>query len=504
MTMLSRVTGLLRETLFARAFGAGAYTDAFNVAFRIPNLLRRLFAEGAFSQAFVPILAEYKIQHGHEASRTLSDHVANCLVWATLIVSAIGIVGAPLFVLLIAGGLKQDAGAFDAAVWMTRLMFPYIACMSFVAMAGGILNTWRQFKIPAFTPVLLNLSLIAGSLFLAPYLEQPVYAQAIAVFVGGLLQVGIQIPALIKIGMLPRLSINPAAGLSDPGVRRVLRKMGPAVFAVSASQISLMINTSIASRLEQGSISWLTYADRLMEFPTALLGVALGTILLPSLSKANVDGDREEYSALLDWGLRLTLLLAIPAAIGLCVLALPLIATLFHYGAFTDRAAEMSARPLIAYAAGLVGIILVKTLAPAFYARQDIRTPVRIAMGVLVATQLMNLIFVPYIEVAGLALSIGLAACLNALFLFIGLRKRGIYVPSPGWGKFFVKLVVAVAAMGLTGWFAAQQFDWLALRATPLLRAGALAGVIAVCALVYFGLLVLLGFRVRDFRRTGK
>ncbi|AXA91817.1 murein biosynthesis integral membrane protein MurJ [Massilia sp. YMA4] len=504
MTMLSRVTGLLRETLFARAFGAGAYTDAFNVAFRIPNLLRRLFAEGAFSQAFVPILAEYKNQHGHDASKTLADHVANCLVWATLIVSAIGIVGAPLFVLLIAGGLQQNPGAFDAAVWMTRLMFPYIACMSFVAMAGGILNTWRQFKIPAFTPVLLNLSLIAGALFLAPYLEQPVYAQAIAVFVGGLLQVGIQIPSLVRIGMLPRLSINPVAGLSDPGVRRVLKKMGPAVFAVSAAQISLMINTSIASRLEQGSISWLTYADRLMEFPTALLGVALGTILLPSLSKANVDGDREEYSALLDWGLRLTLLLAIPAAIGLCVLALPLIATLFHYGAFSDRAAEMSARPLVAYAAGLVGIILVKTLAPAFYARQDIRTPVRIALAVLVATQLMNLVFVPYIQVAGLALSIGLAACLNALFLFIGLRKRGIYVPSPGWGKFFVKLVVAVAAMGVTGWFAAQQFDWLALRATPLLRAGALAGVIAVCGLVYFGLLVLLGFRVRDFRRTGK
>ncbi|GGY85259.1 putative lipid II flippase MurJ [Pseudoduganella plicata] len=502
--MLSRVTGLLRETLFARAFGAGAYTDAFNVAFRIPNLLRRLFAEGAFSQAFVPILAEYKNQHGHEASRTLSDHVANCLVWATLIVSAIGIVGAPVFVLLIAGGLKQQGDAFDAAVWMTRLMFPYIACMSFVAMAGGILNTWRQFKIPAFTPVLLNLSLIAGAVFLAPHLKQPVYAQAIAVFVGGLLQVGLQIPALVKIGMLPRLSINPLAGMSDPGVRRVLRKMGPAVFAVSASQISLMINTSIASRLEQGSISWLTYADRLMEFPTALLGVALGTILLPSLSKANLDDDRQEYSALLDWGLRLTLLLAIPAAVGLAVLALPLIATLFHYGAFSDRAAEMSARPLIAYATGLIGIILVKTLAPAFYARQDIRTPVRIALGVLVATQLMNLVFVPYIQVAGLALSIGLAACLNALFLFTGLRRRGIYVPLPGWGKFFLKLVVAVAAMGLTAWFSAQQFDWLALRSTPLLRAGALAGVIAVCGLVYFGLLLLLGFRVRDFRRTGK
>ncbi|TWI65111.1 putative peptidoglycan lipid II flippase [Pseudoduganella lurida] len=504
MTMLSRVTGLLRESLFARAFGAGAYTDAFNVAFRIPNLLRRLFAEGAFSQAFVPILAEYRNVQGAEASKTLADHVANCLVWATLLVSALGILGAPLFVLLIAGGLKQDPGAFDAAVWMTRLMFPYITCMAFVAMAGGILNTWREFKIPAFTPVLLNLSLIAGSLFLAPWLEQPVYAQAIAVFVGGLLQVAIQVPALIRIGMLPRLSLNPAAGLGDPGVRRVLKKMGPAVFAVSAAQISLMINTSIASRLQEGSISWLTYADRLMEFPTALLGVALGTILLPSLSKANVDGDPEEYSALLDWGLRLTFLLAIPAAVGLALLALPLIATLFHYGRFTDEAAIMSARPLIAYSVGLLGIILVKTLAPAFYAKQDIRTPVKIALMVLVATQLMNLLFVPYIQVAGLALSIGLAACVNATFLFISLRRRDVYRPRPGWGKFFAKLVVAVGLMAVAAWFGAQYFDWLGMRAHPFLRAGALFLIIGICGIVYFGALAALGFRPRDFKRTGK
>ncbi|HEX8603348.1 MAG TPA: murein biosynthesis integral membrane protein MurJ [Pseudoduganella sp.] len=504
MTMLSRVTGLLRESLFARAFGAGAYTDAFNVAFRIPNLLRRLFAEGAFSQAFVPILAEYKNREGFEASKTLSDHVANCLVWATLLVSAAGIIGAPLLLAVIAGGLKQDGAAFDAAVWMTRLMFPYIACMSFVAMAGGILNTWRQFKIPAFTPVLLNLSMISGSLFLAPWLEQPVYAQAIAVFVGGLLQVAIQVPALVKIGMLPRLSINPVAGLHDAGVRRVLKKMGPAVFAVAAAQISLMINTAIASHLREGSISWLTYADRLMEFPTALLGVALGTILLPSLSKANVDGDRQEYSALLDWGLRLTFLLALPAAVGLAALALPLVATLFHYGHFSDEAARMSARPLIAYAVGLLGIILVKTLAPAFYAKQDIRTPVRIAIGVLIVTQLMNLVFVPYLEVAGLALSIGVAACVNATLLFSGLRKRDIYRPLPGWGKFFARLLAAVAIMGAVAWFGGQQFDWLAMRATPFLRAGALFLLIGTCGAVYFGALFALGFRIRDFRRTGK
>ncbi|SFV14656.1 murein biosynthesis integral membrane protein MurJ [Pseudoduganella namucuonensis] len=501
MTMLSRVTGLLRESLFARAFGAGAYTDAFIVAFRIPNLLRRLFAEGAFSQAFVPILAEYKNQHGQEASKELADHVATTLVWATVLVSALGIVGAPLFVYVIATGLRATPEAFDASVWMTRLMFPYIAFMSFVALAGGILNTWRQFKIPAFTPVLLNLSFIAASLFLAPRLAQPIYAMAIAVFVGGLLQVGIQIPALIKIGMLPRLRLNPAAGLRDPGVLRVLRKMGPAVFAVSAAQISLMINTSIASRLAEGSISWLSYADRLMEFPTAMLGVALGTILLPSLAKANSDADHAEYSALLDWGLRLTFLLALPAAVGMAILAEPLITALFHYGKFTDAAAAGSARPLIAYSAGLIGIILVKTLAPAFYAKQDIRTPVRIAIGVLIATQIMNLLFVPYIQVAGLALSIGLGACINAAFLYMGLRKRGVYQPLPGWGAFYLKLLVAVAVMGAAAWFGAQQFDWLGMRAHPWLRVGLLLGLIGACVVVYFSVLMALGFRPRDFKR---
>src|SRR5471032_1468685 len=498
MTMLSRITGLLRETLIARAFGAGAYTDAFNVAFRIPNLFRRLLAEGAFSQAFVPILSEYKTKQGQQASKTLVDHVANTLVWATLAVTVLGIVGAPLFVYLIASGLKE----FDAAVWMTRLMFPYISFMAFVAMAGGILNTWREFKIPAFTPVLLNVAFIASSLFLQSHLEQPIYAMAIAVFVGGILQVAVQIPALVRIGMLPRLSLNPAIGLSDGGMRRVLKKMGPAVFAVSAAQISLMINTSIASRLAEGSISWLSYADRLMEFPSAMLGVALGTILLPSLSKANADGDKTEYSALLDWGLRLTFLLALPAAVGMATLATPLIATLFHYGKFTAESVTMSTEPLIAYSLGLIGIILVKTLAPAFYARQDIRTPVKIAIGVLIATQLMNMLFVPHLAVAGLALSIGLGACLNACFLYWGLRKRGIYQPKAGWGKFFLRLLPALAIMGGVAALGASRIDWIAMQHHPLLRIGALALLVAVCGAAYFGTLLLVGFRFRDFKRN--
>jgi putative peptidoglycan lipid II flippase len=327
---------------------------------------------------------------------------------------------------------------------------------------------------------------------------------AIAVMVGGILQVLIQVPSLVKIGMLPRLSWNPRHGLADPGVRRVLRNMGPAVFAVSVAQISLMINTTYASWMEEGSVSWLTFADRLMEFPNALLGVALGTILLPSLSKASQEQDHAEYSSLLDWGLRLTFLLAMPAAVGIAVLALPLIATLFHHGEFSNKAAIMSAQPLLAYALGLIGIILVKSLTPAFYARQDVRTPVRIGLFVLVATQLMNLVFVQQFKVAGLALSISVAALLNAALLYRGLRQKGIYAPQPGWSRFFVRLAVAVTLMGVVGWFAAQQFDWLGMRGHGILRAGALFLVIGGCVLVYFGTLFALGFRLRDFKRRAK
>jgi len=504
MTMLSRVTGLIREILFARAFGASAYTDAFNVAFRIPNLLRRLFAEGAFSQAFVPILAEYKTRQGAAATKALADHVATTLIWTMLLVCLLGIVGAPLVVYLIATGFTDNPDAFGASVLMTRVMFPYIGCMSFVALAGGILNTWREFRIPALTPVLLNLAFIAGVLFLAPHLAQPIYAMAIAVFVGGLLQAAIQVPALVKIGMLPRISLHPLAGLRDPGVRKILRKMGPAVFAVSAAQISLMINTNIASRLPHGSVSWLSYADRLMEFPTALLGVALGTILLPSLSKAHMEGDHAEYSGLLDWGLRLTFLLALPAAVGLATLSEPLTATLFHYGKFDPLSVAMTGRALVAYGVGLIGLILVKILAPGFYAQQDIKTPVKIAVAVLLATQAMNLLFVPWLAHAGLALSIGLGACVNAGVLFWSLRRRGIYVPRQGWRLFFARLAGALFLLAGVALWSAGQFDWLRLQQHPLWRVGALLLVLAACAGAYFGALWATGFRFGEFRRVAR
>lgn len=502
MTMLSRVTGLLRELLIARAFGASAYTDAFFVAFRIPNLLRRLFAEGAFSQAFVPILAEYKNQKGDAATKDLVDHVGTVLIWALLLTCLLGIAGAPIIVYFIATGLKSEPDAFATSVVMTRIMFPYIAFMAFVALAGGILNTWRQFRIPAFTPVLLNLSFIGASLFVAPHLAQPVYALAFAVVVGGVLQTAIQLPALRKIGMLPRIGFRVKLALGDAGVRRVLKQMGPAIFAVSVAQISLIINTNIASRLENGSVSWLSYADRLMEFPTALLGVALGTILLPSLSKAHSVGDHDEYSALLDWGLRLTFLIALPSAVGLATLSEPLTTTLFHYGKFDAQSVAMTGRALVAYGVGLIGLILVKILAPGFYAKQDIKTPVKIGVGVLVATQLMNLLFVPWIAHAGLALSIGLGACLNAAFLYRGLRRKGIYEARSGWGLFMVKLTGALFLLAGVALWTAGHFNWIALQAHPFQRIGALSLVMLACGATYFGALLAMGFRFRDFKRV--
>lgn len=501
MTMLSRITGLVRELLIARAFGASAFTDAFFVAFRIPNLLRRLFAEGAFSQAFVPILAEYKNKRGDEATKELIDHVATALIWTLVLTCLLGIVGAPFVVYFIAGGLKSEPEAYKHAVMMTRLMFPYIGFMAFVALAGGILNTWRRFQIPAFTPVLLNLAFITSSLFIAPYMEQPVYALAMAVVIGGILQVAIQFPALIRIGMLPSVSMNPKFAFTDPGVRRVLRQMVPAILAVSVAQISVIINTNIASRLANGSVSWLNYADRLMEFPTALLGVALGTILLPSLSKANADGNKEEYSALLDWGLRLTFLIALPSAVGLLTLAVPLTTTLFHYGKFDDNSVVMTGHALIAYGVGLIGLILVKILAPGFYAKQDIRTPVKIGIGVLIATQLLNLVFVPWIAHAGLALSVGVGACINAAFLYWGLKRKGIYVAQPGWLLFMVRVVGALFLLAGVALWTAGHFDWIAMKQTPLLRVLALTGVMFACGVTYFGALLGMGFRFRDFKR---
>jgi putative peptidoglycan lipid II flippase len=502
-TLLSRIAGLIRDVLVARAFGAGPLTDAFWVAFRIPNLLRRLFAEGAFAQAFVPILGAARSKNGDVEVRLLLDRVALLLTCALMLVTVAGILLAPWVVMAMASGLRREAGApaFDAAVWMTRMMFPYILCMSLVAFASGVLNTWRRFAVPAFTPVLLNLAMITACVWLAPRYDPPIYALAIGVVAGGILQLIIQWAALARLGLVPRYSLRIREAWADPTVRRILRQMLPAIVGVSVGQISMLINTNIATWLPPGSVTWLSYADRLMEFPTALLGVALGTVLLPSLSAANARSDTSGYSALLDWGLRLTLLLGLPSALGLALLADGLVATLFHYGAFVARDVVQTRLAVMAYSAGLIGLLSVKILAPGFYARQDIRTPVKIAIVALVVTQCLNVVLVPKLAHAGLALAIALGACLNALLLLRGLHRRGVYRPSPGWGRFLLRLLPAMAALAAVLLYADSRLDWIALQRHGWERVALLGAVLAASVVAYFGTLLICGFRPRDFTR---
>ncbi|MBI5901031.1 MAG: murein biosynthesis integral membrane protein MurJ [Rhodocyclales bacterium] len=496
MTLLSRILGFVRDFIIARVFGAGMMTDAFFVAFRLPNLLRRLFAEGAFSQAFVPVLADYRSRRGEAETKTLIDRVSSVLFLILIGVSALGMAGAPLLIAVTAPGFSADAEKFAVTVEMTRITFPYILFMSLVAVAAGVLNTWSRFALPAFTPVLLNLAFIGMALLAAPFFDPPIMALAWAVFLGGALQLAIQLPALARIGMLPRF--DPV--WRDEGVQRILKLMAPAVLGVSVSQISLLINTVFASFLVSGSVSWLYYADRLMEFPAGLLGAALGTILLPSLARTHSTGNAAEFSALLDWGLRLTLMLTLPAALALAILAVPLLSTLFQYGAFSADDVLRTREALVAYSLGLSGLILVKVLAPGFYARQDIRTPVRIAIFTLLLTQAMNLAFIGWLQHAGLALSIGLASCINAFMLWRGLRRSGSYVPQAGWGGFALRLLLALLVLGGVLWFAAgTDASWLAKNGAQ--RALHLCVVVVGGVLVYFSALWLLGFRLRDFRR---
>lgn len=502
LTLLSRITGLIRDVLIARLFGVSIYTDAFWVAFRIPNLLRRLFAEGAFSQAFVPILNEHKAQKSESELRSLLDHVATLLTWILLGVTVVGVIAAPLFVLAMGSGLlRASPEGFDAAVWMTRLMFPYILCMSLIALCSAILNAFKRFALPAFSPVLLNLSMIGASLLLATRVEPPIYALAAGVMIGGVLQLLIQVPALQRLGYLPRVSWRLRTAAEHPGVQRVLRQMLPALLGVSVAQISLIINTNIATWLQPGSVSWLSFADRLMEFPSALLGVALATVLLPSLSQAHALGDQDRYRDLLDWGLRLIVLLGLPAMLGMALLAEGLVASLFHFGAFTDRDVQQTALAVIAYAAGLLGIMAVKILAPGFYARQDIRTPVRIAILILVLTQLLNLVLVPWLGHAGLALSVGLGASLNALLLLLGLKHRGAWAPLAGWWSLLLRIAIALSLMGLALAWLQAQVDWLDLRVQPWLRLAWLLGLVGGAVVLYFGTLAALGVPLRSLMR---
>jgi len=494
----------VRELLIASTFGASAMTDAFNVAFRIPNLFRRLFAEGAFSQAFVPVLAASKAQNGEEQTKLLIDRVATLLAWALLLTCVAGVAAAPVLVWAMASGLKQDPRGFEAAVFMTRWMFPYIGFMSLVALSSGVLNTWRRFAVPAATPVLLNFSMILAAWLGAPWFKtqgiEPVYALGGGVMLGGILQLAVQVPALLRLGLLPRIGLRWGtikAAWADPATQNIARLMVPALLGVSVAQISLLINTQIASHLTPGSVSWLTYADRLMEFPTAMLGVAIGVVLMPQLSAAKAAGDSAKYSAMLDWGLRLVVLLAVPCGVALLTFAQPLVATLYHYGAFTDRDVQQTTTALMGYGAGLLGLVAIKVLAPGFYASQDIKTPVRIAIVVLVVTQLLNLAFVPFLQHAGLALAIGIGALINALWLLIGLKRRGSYTPAPGWGVFALQVVAASALLAVFLLWAAGAVNWIGLKGHSLERIGLLALVLLVSAALYFVALWVSGLKVK-------
>ncbi|TMH67571.1 MAG: murein biosynthesis integral membrane protein MurJ [Betaproteobacteria bacterium] len=498
MTFLSRITGLIRESLKAVAFGAGLQMDAFEAAFRLPNLLRRLFAEGAFSQAFVPILAEYHRQQGLEETKRLVGKVGTLLAIALFVVTVAGVLAAPWLVYLLAGGFAQTPGKVELTAEMIRIVFPYILFISLTSLAGGVLNVYRRFAIPAFTPVLLNIAIIAAALFLAPHTDPPIVALAWGVFVGGIAQLVFQVRPLLKLGMFPR----PTLAFSDPGVRRVLRAMGPAVIGVSAAQISALINTQFAALLGNGAISWITYADRLMEFPSALLGVALGTVLLPSLAQHHSDANHAQYSELMDWGLRLAFLLALPAAVALWLLALPLVSTLYQYGKFTVNDAWQTRAALLGYSVGLLGLVLVKILAPGFYARQVMRTPVKIAFLTVLITQTLAVLFAWVIGLgpAGLTLATSVGACINASLLFWLLRKHGFYAPRPGWSLFVGKLSVALVALAaVLYWLAGASTFWL--DAGLWQKAGRLAGVVTAGIVVYFAVLYLLGFRFADFNR---
>lgn len=509
LTLLSRITGLVRELLIASTFGASAVTDAFNVAFRIPNLFRRFFAEGAFSQAFVPVLAATKAQQGEEATRLLIDRVATVLAWVLLVLSVLGVLGAGGLVWAMASGLQQDPRGYQVAVVMTRWMFPYIAFMSLVALGAGVLNTWKRFAVPAATPVLLNICMISAAWIGAPWFKtlgvEPIYALAGGVLLGGVLQLTAQWLALKKLNLHPRLSWRWSAlrlAWADPGTKNILRLMGPALLGVSVAHISMLINTQIASHLTPGSVSWITYADRLMEFPTAMLGVALGVVLMPQLAGARASNDAAKYSAMLDWGLRLVVVLSVPCAVALLVFPTPLVAVLYHYGAMTDFDVRQVTLALMGWGVGLIGLVALKVLAPGYYANQDTKTPVKVAVAVLILTQILNYFLVPFFAHAALTLSIGIGALVNALWLLLGLLKRGSYKPQPGWGVFALQVLAACALLAVFLMWANGSVDWVALRAQSFKRIWLIALVLIASAAIYFIALTAAGMKFRQlFRR---
>ncbi len=498
LTLLSRISGLVRDMLIARYFGASAATDAFYVAFRLPNMLRRLFAEGAFQQAFVPMLSDIYENQSRERAQSFIDHVFTLLALAVFAASFIGVLVAPLLVWAIASGLRADPAAFDLASALTRWMFPYIAFMALVALAASILNVHRRFAIPAVTPVLLNLSFIISTVFVAPRLSNPIWALAGAVLVGGILQLATQWLALRRLGIHLRFcSIKTSLG--DQGVKRVLGLMVPALFGVGVAQLSILINTNIASHLGHGAVTWLNYADRLMEFPTALLGVALGTVLLPSLSKAFAASDMTRYNHLLDRGLQLVVLVAVPAALGLWLLSDALVAFLFQGKNYSPYDVHQTAIAVTGYSVGLIGLIGIKIVAPAFYAQKNIKTPVIVAFLSLIVVQCVNLVAVPIMGHAGLAFSVGVGSVFNALTLLIILLRKKIYRPEAGWLRHIVQVIVGAVLMSVVLYFLSHDVAWTAMGWWA--RASRVLGLVVLGALLYFIGLSIMGWRISSLKQ---
>jgi putative peptidoglycan lipid II flippase len=461
-TTTSRIFGYVRDTMTAVTFGASPAADAFFVAFRIPNFLRRLFAEGAFSQAFVPVLSEYRTRRSAADVRDLVAHTLGTLGAVLLLVTVLAVLATPLLVWLLAPGFGAGSQRAELTKLLLRITFWYLPLVSLAAAVGGVLNTFGRYFAPALTPLFLNLAMIAATAWFAPYFNVPVVALAVGVVVGGLAQLLWQLPSLAATGNL----VRPRLGFSHPGVRRILALMGPGVFGSSVAQVNLMFDTVVASFLATGSVSWLYYADRLMEFPLGVLAIAFATVILPRLSHQHAAGEGEAFSRTLDWGLRWVVLVGAPAAAALGVLAGPLLCTLFSYGAFDTHSVYMARYALWAFAPGLLAFMAIKVLAPGYYARQDTRSPVRIGVIAMLANMAITLVLVWPLKHAGLASATSLAAYLNALLLLRGLR-RSAYRPQPGWLRFAARVAVATLVMGVVLWLGTGALEqWLALRAS--------------------------------------
>jgi len=503
MTMVSRVFGLLRDMVFTRYFGADAGTDAFLVAFKIPNFLRRLFAEGSFSQAFVPVLTEVKNEEGDEAVSDLVRNTLGTLAGFLFILSVLGATATPILVMIFAPGFIDQPEKFALTTDMLRITFPYILFMSLTALSAGILNSYGRFAVPAFTPVLLNLSLITAAIWLAPQMEVPIMALAWGVFIAGVAQLAFQIPFILKLGLLRW----PRWGWKNSGVRRILKLMIPGIFGSSVMQINLLFDTLIASFLVSGSVTWLYLSDRMVELPLGIFGIALATVILPNLSQKHAAGDPKAFSRMLDWALRWVLVIALPAAVALAVLAGPILSTLFLYGDFRPIDVEMASISLLVYSAGLLGFILVKVLAPGYFARQDTKTPVKVGLIAMVANMIMNVLFVvPMLKLgwdaphAGLALATSLSAFINAGLLFLGLKKAGVYSPQAGWVRLLFQTGLAVTVMGVLIYTVSGELSfWINAGATQ--RITQLSWIIPMGAVSYFAVLWITGVRFSQLRR---